>query len=295
MIDTKLKTLLAIMETGSFTRAAEKLSLSQPAVSYHIRQLEDEHSIKVFYANSRTLTLTPEGEILHKFAKRLYNISENARQELLDCKQTLRHFTVGITPTVGEALMSGVLAAYCDEHRSVCIKIVIDSIENLYNMLTTYELDFAIAEGAMPMKHCRTSLMDMDYLCVAVSPLHSFAARQSITLDELKKERIILRTHEAGTRQLFESALARHSENIADYKVFLEMDDLNAIKALVASNLGVTVMAHSACRQDESAGRLKSLTVDGLKMVREINLVCRNDFGHDEVIESIRQIYNGFR
>lgn len=295
MIDTKLKTLLAIVEQGSFTRAAEKLSLSQPAVSYHVRQLEEENDIKIFHANSRVLTLTPEGVILHKYAKRLYNISENARQALKDSKRSLQHFTVGITHSVGDALMSNVLAAYCTQYRNVCIKIVIDTIENLYHMLTTYELDFAIVEGSIPARKYRAVLLDMDYLCVAISPCHPFAGRQTITLDELKKERLILRSSEAGTRQLFESTLSRHSQNIADFQVFLEMDDLNAIKELVASNLGVTVMAHSACRQDEAKGRLSSVTVEGLKMVREINLVSHKDFGHDEVIDEIRRIYNGFR
>ena len=105
MIDPKLKTLLSVEKEGSFTRAAEVLALSQPAVSYHIRQLEAEYAIKIFYRTPQKLTLTPEGEVLVKYARRLENISENARRALMDIKQQLRHFTVGITPTCGESLV----------------------------------------------------------------------------------------------------------------------------------------------------------------------------------------------
>ena len=84
MIDPKLKTLLSVEKEGSFTRAAEVLALSQPAVSYHIRQLEAEYAIKIFYRTPQKLTLTPEGEVLVKYARRLENISENARRALMD-------------------------------------------------------------------------------------------------------------------------------------------------------------------------------------------------------------------
>ena len=71
MIDPKLKTLLCVIKEGSYTKAADVLALSQPAVSYHVRQLEDELGIKIFYRSQNKLSLTPEGEVLIKFARRL--------------------------------------------------------------------------------------------------------------------------------------------------------------------------------------------------------------------------------
>ena len=117
MIDPKLKTLLSVVKEGSFTRAAEVLALSQPAVSYHIRQLEAEYAIKIFYRTPQKLTLTPEGEVLVKYARRLENISENARRALMDIKQQLRHFTVGITPTCGAGIYQLLRSASAHEHQ----------------------------------------------------------------------------------------------------------------------------------------------------------------------------------
>lgn len=292
MIDPKLKTLLAVMQSGSFTRAAEQLSLSQPAVSYHIRQLEEEYGIKLFFPGKKPLVPTPEGEVMIKYARRLAAISENAVRALEDVRESLRHYTVGITQSVGESMVARVFADYCTVHPHTRISILTDTIENLYDGLRSYELDFAIVEGSIPDKHSRVELLDMDYLCLVVSPAHPFAQQPSVTLAQLKGERMILRLETAGTRKLFEGSLSRHQENIHNFNVMLEIDNVNTIKELVAQNVGVTIMAHTACREEEAAGQLCIVPIDGVKMVREVNIVCRDDFSHGEVLAEIRRIYN---
>ena len=291
LVDVKLLTLLCVLKEGSYTAAAEALALSQPAVSYHIHQLKQEFHIKIFYRNPKKLTLTPEGKVLVKYAKRLVNISEAARRALVEAGQQLRHFTVGLTPTCGEALVGRVFTAYCNAHPHTNIRLVTDSLDKLCDKLTSYALDFAIVEGTVSLKHCHTELMDMDYLCVIMSPEHRLAGRSSITLDELKKESLILRREEAGTRRLFESALTGHLESIRNFDVRLEMDNITTIKELVAENLGVTIMAHSACREELAAGRLVAVRIEGIRMIREINILCRDDFDHPELLEEIKKIY----
>ena len=291
LVDVKLLTLLCVLKEGSYTAAAEALALSQPAVSYHIHQLEQEFHIKIFSRNPKKLTLTPEGKVLVKYAKRLVNISEAARRALVEAEQQLRHFTVGLTPTCGEALVGRVFTAYCNAHPHTSISLVTDSLDKLCDKLSSYALDFAIVEGTVSLKHCHTELMDMDYLCVVMSPEHRLAGRSSITLDELKKESLILRREEAGTRRLFESVLTGHLESIRNFDVRLEMDNIATIKELVAENLGVTIMAHSACREELAAGRLVAVRIEGIRMIREINILCRDDFDHPELLEEIKKIY----
>lgn len=201
MIDPKLNTLLCVVKEGSYTKAADVLALSQPAVSYHLRQLEEELNIKIFYRNQKKLTLTPEGEVLIKYARRLEAISDSACRALNDVKQQLRHFTVGITPSCGEALIGRVFSSYCSAHPHTNISIVTDTMEQLCDRLGSYELDFAIVDGSVSLKHCHTELLDLDYLCVVMSPKHALAKRTAITLQELKAESLILRREDAGTRR----------------------------------------------------------------------------------------------
>ena len=235
---------------------------------------------------------TAEGEILIKYAKRIVSLSDNARQAIEDSKKSIKRFTVGITTTIGEYLVSQVFSTYCKENPGVHINILTDNIKNIYNKLQSYELDCAIVEGNIPNKNYTSILLDTDYLCLIVSPKHKFAQRESVSLLELKKEKFILRSPNAGTRSLFENHLLSHSENIKNFNIVIEIDNITAIKELVASNLGVTIMAHSAIKEEEASGKLVVVPIENLNMIREINMVYHHDFKHTQVLEDIRRIYN---
>ncbi|MGI6116417.1 LysR family transcriptional regulator [Luoshenia tenuis] len=291
MIDPKIRTFLMIVELRNYTQAGKVLAMSQPAVSHQMRQLEEEYNIKIFYPNRRPLMLTPEGEVLLKYARRAVSIANTARQALEDCKNSVKRFSVGITTTVSEYVISRVLADYCLEHPDVHINIVTDSIKNIYDKLQSYELDWAIIEGTVPKNSYHSVLLDTDYLCLVVSPQHPFAGRAQVSLDELKREKLILRSRAAGTRLLFDNYLYNHSDDIANYNIVIETDNITTIKELVAQNFGLSVMARSACRAELAAGRLREVPMENFRIVREINLIYREDFSHTDILGEIRQLY----
>ncbi len=292
MVDGKVKTLLAVVQTGSFTRAAEMLHLTQPAVSHHIRQLEQEFGIKIFTMEKRNLVPTEQGAVLIKYARRIMAINNKARQAVEDSSRQLRHLSIGITQTVAEHRMPQAVALYCLEHPEAHITITTDTIKNLYTSLELYELDLAVVDGPLPESGLKSVLLDTDYLCLAVSTEHRFANRTSVLLQELKEENLILRSIGAGTRMQFDSYLLNHGENIRNFNVMMELDNLATIKELVSLNLGVSIVSRSACREDEKAGRLVVVPFEDARMTREINLVYHKDFDHPEVLEDLRHIYN---
>lgn len=291
MLDVRIKTLLTVARIGSFTRAAEELSLTQPAVSHHIRQLEEDFGVKIFQKGKKTLSITPEGEILLKYSGRMMSIDTNCRQALEDYHRQAKHLNIGITRTAGENLMTQVLAFYCNEHPQTHINVYTDTINNLYDKLGLYELDLAIVEGALPSAKYRSVLLDTDYLCLIVPPNHPFAQRQSVLLNELKSEKLILRPPTAGTRMLFESFLLGHSESIKSFNVIMELDNIGMIKNLVSLGLAVSVIAHSACREEIRDRKLIAVPIENASMTREINMVYQHDFVHADLLEELRDIY----
>ena len=292
MIDSKIKTLLALVNEGSYTKTAKYLSLTQPAVSHHIKLLEEEYGIKIFYSDKKKLIPTPEGEILIKYSRRAVALEENAMQAIEDNRKQVKSLVIGITPTAEENLVPYVFASYCNEHPKVHINIVTNTINNIYDMLKAYELDLAIIEGRITDDRFTSILLDTDYLCLAVSPKHKFAKRKSVNLLELKKENFILRQPNAGTRKLFENHLISHSENINNFNVIMELDNVSLIKDLVSSNLGITVISHKSCRDEIAAGKLVVVPIENLIMTRDINMVYPKDFQHREILEDIRMAYN---
>lgn len=131
MSDAKLETLLTVYETGSFTKAAERLSLTQPAVSHHIRQLEQELGVHLFLRGEGGIKPTSEGETVLKYASRIQSLYRGMRQELSDRKQHVTRLTVGITHTAESNPIAEVLAKYGSEHNNVHITMISDNITNL--------------------------------------------------------------------------------------------------------------------------------------------------------------------
>jgi len=291
MISNKAQTLIMLAKVKNYSKTAKLLSLTQPAVTHQIKQLEEEYQVKIFHNGRKTLTLTQEGEIMLQYAHQLDTLDKKLRQALEDSKSSIRRFKVGITATVSEYIVSQLFVTYCSEHPEVKINIIIDNIKNIYNMLQTFELDWAIVEGELPNQDYVTVLLDTDYLCLVVSPKHPLAKRSSVELSGLKKERFILRSPDTSTRQVFEEHLLRHGENIKNFNIIIEIDNIATIKELVEADLGVTIMAHSACREEEVSGRLVIVPIRNFNMSREVNMVYHCYFEHTSVLDEIRNIY----
>ena len=295
MIDPKVRTLIRVVEEGGYTRAANVLHLTQPAVSHHIHQLEAEYGLHIFRPDKKELIPTPEGAVLIKYARRALALERTARQAIEDSRRSLKHLTVGLTPTAGENRMPQVLALYCHEHPQVHINIITDTINNLYQRMELYELDLAVMEGVLPGEKFNSVLFDTDYLCLITSPQHPFAHRQSIRLEELKQERMILRPAKAGTRTLFDSYLQSQGESVQSFNIMMELDNVAMIKDLVEQNLGVSIIAKSACREEERSGKLAAVPIENASMSRDIRLIYHSDFGHPEVLEELYAIYDRIR
>lgn len=292
MVDTKLKTLLTVISAKSYTKAAERLGLTQPAVSHHIHSLEDEYHIKIFYPGTKKIRLTPEGKILEKYAKRIRALHSGLLSDLEDYKRGAHRYIIGVTPSAEGNLVPNVIASYCSLHSEIKIIILTDTIKKISAKLQTYDLDFAIVEGRISAPGLYSRLLDTDHLSLIVSPEHPFARRRSITIDELKKERLIIRPSAAGTRQLFENCLRSHSESLRNFNISMEIDNVSTIKELVMSGFGVSIAAHSTCLSEEQAGLLKVVPIENFHMLREINIVCRQDFSNVQMLEELFQIYH---
>lgn len=291
MLDPKIKTLIKIVELGSYTKASENLALTQPAVSHHIKMLEREYDIKIFYSDKKNLKLTPEGEILLKYARRAQAISTNARQAIEDNRLNLKHLTIAMTPSANEQYIPQALAIYCNEHPATHINIQTDTIKHIYNKLKDYEVDIGIVEGRPELPGLISILLDTDCLSLVVSPEHRFARRKSVTLSDLKGENFILRSKKAGTRKLFESYLNKNDFNLSALNIIIETDNLSTIKELVALNYGITIISNSSCTEEERSGKLVIVPIDGVVMLREINMVHNADFDHADIFADLKDIY----
>lgn len=292
MIDTKLYSLIAVAETGSFTRAAAQLSLTQPAVSQHIRSLEEELHTRIFDRQRNELHLTREGKLILRYARRMTALYNNLERDLKEEKERITSLTVGITHTAESSAIAEALAAYATAQDGLTVKVVTESVKNLRTMLKNYELDFMIVEGRIndtPLNHL---MLDTDCLVLVVAPKHHLAKQGMVTIEQIKQENLILRSSNSNTRNLFSASLKSQNMSIKDFNVVLEIDNIATIKDLIRRGFGVSILAKSACMDELKKKKIAALTIENFSMMREINIVYGNDFDHPEILPSIIEAYH---
>ncbi len=291
MIDNKIKTLLALAEVKNFTRVAEELSMTQPAVSHQIQQLEEELNEKLVIRGKNEIILTDEGKIAVNYAKKILALYEKMKLEIKDKKNRLINLKIGITHTSESNNMIEVLAKCSTEYNNLNITIITDTIKNLYNKLDNFEIDLAIIEEKADSKKYNSLLLDTDYLVCILSKENKLSKKSIIQINDLKKEKMILRLPDSATRIQFDSTLNTINESIDMFNVILEVDNIATIKDLVRKNLGISILARSACLDELKKDKLVALPIENLSMIRETNIVYNNSFQYFDILETIYKKY----
>ena len=291
MISAKVKSLIAVADTRNFTKAADMLCLTQPAISHHISQLEEELGVPLFIRKKSGLELTPEGEAAVKCAKRMSVLYNKLLRELTDIEEQPTKLSIGITHTAESNFTTEVLARCSSSMDGLSIIVLTDTINNLYNKLGNYELDLAIVEGTGCPDTFSSLVLNTDFLVSVMSPDNHLAKTAMITLEELKKEPMILRLPTSAPRVQFDAELRSLGDSPDNYNIILEVDNIATIKDLVKKGLGISVLPQSACLKEIRKGNLIALPIENLSMVRETRLVYNRDFSRMDVLQAITGTY----
>ena len=291
MLDSKLLTLVTLAEKKNFTKAAEALSLTQPAVSHQLKQLENELNTTLVIRTKNEVIFTEEGKIAVNFAKKILGLYAKMTSSLEDKENHITNLRIGITHTSESNIMMVVLAKVSTLMDDLNITIITDTINNLYDKLENYEIDLAIIEGKVNTEKYNSLLLDTDSLVCILSKENKLAKKGALTLEDLKREKMILRLPDSATRTLFDSTLVSMNESVRHFNVILEVDNIDTIKSLVRKNLGISILAKSACLDEINKGKLKALPIENLSMIRETNIVYKKTFDYSKILETIYSTY----
>ena len=292
MLSQRLETLLTVAEKQNFTQAAQALSLTQPAVSPQIASLQEDLGAKPFVRGKKSLRPTAEGEIALKYARRIQALYDKMREELTDAAREMARVRIGITHTSETSIITEVLGKYASAggHRR-SITILTETIQNLYEMLSDYRIDLAIVEGRPRDPGISALLLDTDYLVCVMSNNHPLAKKNMVTVGDILRENLILRLPNSGTRNLFVSSLEQAGMSIDDFQVILEVDNIATIKDLIRKDMGISILAKSACLDELRKGKITALPIENLSMIREINILYHSDFAHRDMLQNLMQLY----
>ena len=249
-MDQKLQTFLTLCQTMNYRIAAEKLHLSQPAVTKQIQSLERTLHTKLFVYDGHTLHKTEKCLLLERYAISMQYQFEELQLAITD-RERLK-LRVGATKTIGDYVLIDAIKEYLisPDHE---LSLVVDNTKNLLQMLDENRLDFAIIEGRFSKTKYDHYLMRMEPfvgICAKNSPL----CGKNVTINELLSETIIVREEGSGTRRIFEERLVEAGYELSDFSRQVSISSFVSIKALVQSGIGISFLYHSVIANDPLIG-----------------------------------------
>lgn len=272
MLDAKVKTFLTVCETKNFTKAATLLNLSQPAVSVHIRALEEWYGTKLFAYEGKKLLLTADGERLQSAMSVMWNDLEDLRLQLDQTLNYREKISFGATVTIGEYIIAQPLARFIRKHREADVRMEIANTQTLCRKLKDGEIQFAFVEGAF-------DVADFDSLLFKTVPFvpicagdHQFATPPR-TLKDLLSETLILREKGSGTRNILEETLAAAGLRVEDFASTIEISSMHTITELVTADLGISFMFRAAAQNRLSYGAVRELVLKDFSVARDFRFI----------------------
>jgi len=275
MIDFRHQTFLELCQIKNYTKTAEKLHITQPTVSQHIKHLEEYYGVKLFNYSSKKLNLTAAGKKLYHYTERMSADSREIAKTISN-KSAKQNIKFGATLSVGEFVMPDILNQAMEENPELNFDMLVENTATLLQKLKTGEINFAILEGFFDKTKFGYHLFSREKF-IGICSADSKLSREKIKLDELLDSRLILRENGSGTREILEQILYTNNLNPKSFAETLEIGNLNAIKALVSQGKGISFMYQAAAKRDLEADKISALKIKDFNIQRELNFVYLKD------------------
>lgn len=271
MLDPRCNTFLVLCETMNYTRAAERLCLTQPAVTHHIHYLEDHYGCRLFIYEGKILRLTEAGLKLLEYTRSLAYNSRKAEEAMKSPSPV--SLRVGASKTIGEFVIAPQVKRFLQEHPEANFSLTVDNTQTLLRSLESGRLDFVLLEGFFDRSRYDATLYRKEPFFGVCSPEHHFAGR-TVAIEELDAERILIREPGSGTRTIFEDALRRHNRTLNRFSKTTTISDFSTIKSLVADGLGISFLYEVAVSKELDSGVLARFDLAETPMSGAFYFVC---------------------
>ena len=287
---TQLRTFVTVARLNSFSRAAEALHISQPAVSAQILALEDVLKARLFDRIGKKIALSDAGRTVLAAAEDVMARLAEMERDLADLQQMKAgHLVIGASQVVGVYLLPEWLAGFQQEFPGIQAKVRIELARRIVDMLVEGEIDCALIGEGVPVSDSRVAVKPVanDELVLIVPSHHILAEMGSVPLSSLLGMTFILPRRDSASSECVLEQLA--AEGMAP-KVVMELGNIGAVKRAVEAGLGVSIVSRIAVAHELADGRLKSVKLAGLKMERRISLCWL----HDKRFSKATEAFVGF-
>lgn len=270
----KLEIFAAVVQAGSFSAAAQTFPMTQPAVSQHIQDLENSLGTALFIRGRRGVTLTPAGETLYDYTQRILRLVAEAESQVTNVENIASgQLSIGATPGVSTYLLPDWLRGFREQYPQLNVALQTGITSQNVQGVMEHQLDLAVVEGELEKvnrKGLGSLILRPVHMVLVVGQGHKWCKRDGIHLDDLDEQPFITRQPNSRTRVWIDAVF---NERKVKPRIVAEFDNQEAIKQAVMSNMGVTILPDYAIARELEAGLIRSLSVEGVEMNREIKLL----------------------
>jgi DNA-binding transcriptional LysR family regulator len=274
-MDTRqLAAFCAVVERKSFSEAAERLGVTQPAVSQQIRSLEDRVGQQLLDRSGRRVEPTEAGNRLYRSAQRLLALERQLLEEVAgDAEGPLRgQLAIGASTGPGGTVVPVLLCEFAEANPEVTVDLAISDTQTIVDRVARRELELGIVGATPRNRSVAYEPFFRDEVVLVCPPGHKFAGK-TVSLDDLRGERLIAMQEGAGVRQVIDDELREKGMRLRDLDVRLELGLQESVKSAVEAGHGVTFISRTAVEPELARGTLAAARVRGLEPSREISLV----------------------
>ena len=293
----QLEAFVQVSESGSFSKAAKELFLTQPTISAHISSLEKELNVRLFIRNTKEVSLSDDGKDLYRYAKQITDLEKAIEERFYMDSDDGKHFiTIAASTIPAQYLLPKVLMCYRERYPKEQIKIMETDSREVVTQVVDHMVDVGFTGTVLEKKHCKYIPFYKDELAVITpdTPEYRILKEQNRDdIDWIKRKPLILREEGSGTRKEAEKQLKNAGISMEDLDIVASIANQETIKKSVKQGMGITVLSRLAA---EDEGGLLIFPIPGADEGRDINLVYNKNYqmtrSADRFIRIVKEVYD---
>lgn len=263
MADRRLQVFYTVARLLSFTKAAETLHMTQPAVTFQVRQLEEHFNTRLFDRTHNRVTLTEAGRKSFEYAEQIFELYAQMENSVKDLTGDVSGaLTLGASTTIAEYMLPALLRGFTLEYPDVNLKLRVSNTEGIVSMVENSMIDLGVVEAPVSNKNLLVEICRIDQLVVIVPPNHPIAERKTISMEEVLRYPFICREEGSGTREVIMDYMSQQGLDKNSLNVCLELGSPESVKGAVEANMGISIMSRVTIDKELSLKTLNCVQLD---------------------------------
>lgn len=294
MADRRLQVFHTVARLLSFTKAAETLHMTQPAVTFQVRQLEEYFNTRLFDRTHNRISLTEAGDRVYHFADRIFELyaeMENAVREMTG--EISGSLTIGASTTIAEYMLPALLGDFRNQYPDVSIHLKVANTDGIVSMVENNTIDLGVVEAPVSNKNLVVDKCRIDRLVAIVPPNHELAQKKVVKMEDLLEHPFICREEGSGTREVIAAQICKSDECRQSMQIAMELGSPEAVKGAVEAGMGISVVSNATIQKELRLGTLVALQLDP-PLERPFSFVHQKQKFRVRVMEELLDFARGY-